>query len=443
MTVAAPPSAVPLAPPPTLGALAGVFARVGLLGFGGPAGQIALMHRMIVDERGWLTERRYLAALNYCMLLPGPEAQQLATYVGWHLHGVRGGLVAGTLFLLPGFVLITAIAAVYAAVGETPLVEALFLGLKAAVLAIVVEALIRIGRRALTTRLALGLAAAAFLAIFVFRIPFPLVILAAALIGAVAGRGTPRALDTGDPPRPRGAAGTVATAATWIAVWAFLPVLVALVTGLDGTFARLGAFFSSLAVVTFGGAYAALAYVAQAAVETYGWLTAPEMLDALAMAETTPGPLVLVLVFIGYLAGFREPGGLDPTVGGLLGALVTAWVTFVPSFLWIFVGAPHVERILASPRLGAALSAVTAAVTGVILNLTVWFTLNVLFTRVETVAVGPLALTVPDPASLDVTALGLALVAAVLVFQVKAGLAVTLGASAALGLLVTYGPKLF
>ncbi|WP_181705104.1 chromate efflux transporter [Chthonobacter rhizosphaerae] len=430
------------AAPPTLSDLAAVFARVGVLGFGGPAGQIALMHRMIIDERGWLTERRYLAALNYCMLLPGPEAQQLATYVGWHLHGVRGGLIAGLLFVLPGFVVITAIAAVYAAFGETPLVDALFFGLQAAVLAIVVEALIRIARRSLTSPLALGLAGAAFLAIFALHVPFPVVILVAAAVGAVFGRGVARPVDAGDPPRPRSAAGTVRTALVWLSVWGSLPLLVALATGFDGTFARLGAFFSSLAVVTFGGAYAALAYVAQAAVATYGWLTAPEMLDALAMAETTPGPLVLVLVFIGYLAGFREPGGFDPVTGGLLGALVTAWVTFAPSFLWIFVGAPYVERIIASPRLGAALSAVTAAVVGVILNLTVWFALNVLFREVGTATAGPVSVSAPVLASLDPAALALSIVAAVMVFRLKAGLTVTLAVSAALGLLVVFAPRL-
>ncbi len=440
----APPIPPPRAPgAPSLGELASTFGRIGALGFGGPAGQIALMHRVLVDERGWVSEQRYLAALNYCMLLPGPEAQQLATYVGWHLHGVRGGLVAGGLFVLPGFVFITALAAVYAAFGETPFVGALFYGLKAAVVAVVLEALVRIARRALKTTLAFGLAGAAFVALFAFRAPFPLVVAAAALAGAFARRDAPGPVAAGDPPRPRPAGGAARTALAWLAVWASLPAAAAAATGCDGTFARLGAFFSGLSVVTFGGAYAALAYVAQAAVARYEWLSASEMLDALATAETTPGPLVLVLVFIGYLAGYRRPEGLAPTLGGLLGALVTAWVTFAPSFLWIFVGAPYVDRVLASPRLGAALSAVTAAVVGVLCNVTVWFALHVFFREVGRFEAGPLALALPAPGSLDPVALVLAGVAALMVFRFKAGLVATLGVAAALGLAARYAPLLF
>lgn len=420
---------------PSFTELLAVFLKIGFLGFGGPAGQIALMHREIVDERRWLDEERYLAALNYCMLLPGPEAQQLATYIGWHLHGVRGGLAAGLLFILPGFVVITAIAAVYAAFGDVPVVEALFYGLKAAVLAIVVEALIRISRRALKSWLAYGLAAAAFLAIYALHVPFPVIIVAAGLIGALAFRrdgASPAPSPAAERP---GLAAALRTAATWIAVWASLPLAVILASGSDTVFARLAAFFSVMAVVTFGGAYAVLAYVAQEAVQTHAWLSAREMLDALAMAETTPGPLILVLVFIGYLAGSRQPGLLDPVSGGLLGAVLTAWVTFAPSFLWIFVGAPFVDHIIRSPRLKAALSAVTAAVVGVILNLTVWFALHVLFARVPTVRIGPLTPAIPDLSSLDPVALALSAIAAVLVFRLKAGLAVTLGTAGALGLL--------
>jgi chromate transporter len=415
-----------------------LFARVGVLGFGGPAGQIALMHRMIVDERRWMAEDRYLAALNFCMLLPGPEAQQLATYIGWYLHGIRGGIAAGVLFVLPGFLLITAIASVYAAFGDVPLVQAVFFGLKAAVLAIVVEALLRIARRALTGRLAVALAGGAFIAIFAFAAPFPLIVLAAGLIGAIVGTTAP--LSPREPaPAAISLGATIGTALTWLAVWAALPLAMVLAAGPDTVYARLAAFFSTMAVITFGGAYAVLAYVAQAAVETYGWLTAREMLDALAMAETTPGPLILVLVFVGYLAGFRAPGPLDPVAGGLLAALVTAWVTFAPSFLWIFVGAPYVERILRSPRLKAALSAVTAAVVGVILNLTVWFGLHVLFGTVTRYEAGPIAMPIPVPGTLDIAAAGLSVLAAVMVFRLKASLTVTLSASALLGLAVTFG----
>ncbi|WP_181703428.1 chromate efflux transporter [Chthonobacter albigriseus] len=419
---------------PSFADLVSVFLKVGLLGFGGPAGQIALMHRMIVEERRWLDEERYLAALNFSMLLPGPEAQQLATYVGWHLHGVRGGVAAGLLFVLPGFVIITVIAAVYAAYGDVPMVAALFYGLKAAVLAIVVEALVRIARRALGSGFAYGLAAAAFVAIYALHVPFPLIVLGAAVIGAIRG-GAANGVSLPPPARRPGFGHTLRTAATWVAVWGALPLALALLTGFDGIFARLGAFFSTMAVVTFGGAYAVLAYVAQAAVETEGWLSAREMLDALAMAETTPGPLILVLVFVGYLAGFRNAGGLDPVVGGLLGALVTGWVTFAPSFLWIFVGAPYVDAIIRSPRLKAALSAVTAAVVGVILNLSVWFALHVLFREVPRTPVGPFNLDLPVLASVDGTAVALSAVSAVLVFGLKAPLWVTLTTAAALGLL--------
>lgn len=426
---------------PSFRELVTVSAKIGFLGFGGPAGQIALMHRLVVEERRWISEERYLAALNYCMLLPGPEAQQLATYIGWHLHGIRGGLVSGLLFVLPGFVLITVIASVYAAIGSLPLVEALFYGLKAAVLAIVVEALIRIGKRALKDRFAVGLAAAAFLAIYVFAVPFPVIVLAAALLGAWRTWGQVRPLlAVRSEPMPH--AHTRATILTWATVWASLPLAVVLATGWESVFAKLAGFFSVMAVVTFGGAYAVLAYVAQAAVGTFGWLTPGEMLDALAMAETTPGPLILVLVFVGTLAGARDPGVLDPVLGGLLGAVVTAWVTFAPSFLWIFAGAPWVDRIIASPRLKSALSAVTAAVVGVILNLTVWFALHVLFASVPKLTYGPVSVSLPDPATLDPVALVLSLVAALMVFRLHAGLVKTLGLAALLGLAVRLGPGL-
>jgi chromate transporter len=399
---------------------------VACLSFGGPAGQIALMHRMLVEERRWIAEPRFLHALNFCMLLPGPEAQQLATYVGWLLHGVRGGLIAGVLFVLPGAVAMLALSIAYALYGETPLVAGLFFGLKAAVLAIVVQAVVRIAGRALKSAPAKLLAAAAFVAIFALHVPFPLIVLAAGVIGYVATRagsdafrggaahggaahGGPAmaAADdtlTSDPPAP-GWQRSLVTAVVWLALWLAPTALLLALLGPDDVFTRIGAFFSVMAVVTFGGAYAVLAYVAQAAVATYGWLGPGEMLDGLGLAETTPGPLILVLQFVGFLAAFRDPGALAPLAAGVAGAGLTLWVTFVPSFLWIFVGAPYVERVRNNAALSGALSAVTAAVVGVILNLAVWFGLHVVFRTVERVAVGPLTLDLPVLASLDPAAL--------------------------------------
>ncbi len=425
-----------------------VWWRIGLLSFGGPAGQIALMHRMLVEERRWIAEPRFLHALNFCMLLPGPEAQQLATYVGWLLHGVRGGLVAGLLFVLPGAVAMLALSIAYALYGSTPLVAGLFYGLKAAVLAIVVQAVVRIGARALKTAPARLLAAAAFLAIFALHVPFPLIVLAAGLIGYLATRAGSEAFRAAPAHGGGGAAAeavatgpaapgwrrSVATAVFWIALWLAPTVLCLAVLGPDDVFTRIGAFFSVMAVVTFGGAYAVLAYVAQAAVATYGWLAPGEMLDGLGLAETTPGPLILVLEFVGFLAGFRDPGPLGPLAAGVLGAGLTLWVTFVPSFLWIFVGAPYVERVRNNTPLSGALAAVTAAVVGVILNLAVWFGLHVVFRSVERVAVGPLWLDVPVLASLDPAALMLALAAAVALFRFRLGLVPVLCGCALAGL---------
>jgi chromate transporter len=432
---------------PTFGEAARVWAKIGLLSFGGPAGQIALMHRVLVDERRWISEPRFLHALNFCMLLPGPEAQQLATYVGWLLHGVRGGLVAGALFVLPGAAAMLVLSVVYALYGSTALLAGLFFGLKAAVLAIVVQAVVRIGRRALTTRPMQALAATAFVAIFALHVPFPVIVLGAALIGYVATRGGSTAFRAGghgesstdahlvDPPAPRFAR-TLAMAVAWIAVWLAPAVLALAIAGPDDVFTRIAGFFSVMAVVTFGGAYAVLAYVAQAAVATYGWLAPGEMLDGLGLAETTPGPLILVLEFVGFLAAFRDPGPLPPLLAGVLGAGLTLWVTFVPSFLWIFVGAPYVERLRGNAALAGALSAVTAAVVGVILNLAVWFALHTVFSSVERIAVGPLSLDVPVLASLDPWALLLALAAAIAVFCFRLGLVPVLGGSALAGLVI-------
>lgn len=351
------------------------FLRIGLLSFGGPAGQIATMHRILVDEKRWLDEPRFLHALNFCMLLPGPEAQQLATYSGWLLHGTRGGLAAGILFVLPGFLVMLALAALYAGFTHVELVQGLFLGLKPAVLAVVVQAGLRIGKRALLDTWARGLALVSFLAIFAFGVPFPLIVLAAGLAGWLRGQG-----GAVPPPAPK-AGNTLGTALLWLLLW-LAPVALAWAYG-QGAFATIGLFFAKLAVVTFGGAYAALSYVAQQAVEHHGWVSAGEMLDGLGLAETTPGPLVLVNQFVGFLAGYRQPGGLNPWLGGVLAASLTVWVTFVPSFLWIFAGAPHVERLRGHAALSAALSAITAAVVGVIFNLALWFALHVIFARFD------------------------------------------------------------
>ncbi len=425
---------------PTFSELTSAFARIGVLSFGGPAAQIALMHKICVEEKRWIDEDRYLHALNYCMLLPGPEAQQLATYIGWLLHGVRGGIVAGLLFVLPGLAVILGLSALYALYQETSLVTGLFFGLKAAVLAIVVEAVIRIGKRALKTSFHRGLAAAAFFALFLFSVPFPLVVLAAALIGLLHARGgetSTAEISQQISARPPFFS-QVATLLFWIAVWlAPLPLLWLALP--ETALPEVQSFFSQMALVTFGGAYAVLAYVAQVAVDHYAWLKPGEMLDGLALAETTPGPLVLVLSYVGFLAGFRESGALDPLIGGLLGGLIAAWATFIPSFIWIFAGAPYVERLRGNHLLSAALSAITAAVVGVILNLAVWFALHVVFTQVEPVdlaTLGPLTLSVPQPvwSSLDWQALVIAVIAAVLIFRFHIGIGKTLLAAGALGL---------
>lgn len=418
------------APAPSLAEALGVWARIGCISFGGPAGQIALMHRILVDERKWIDERSYLQALNFCMLLPGPEATQLATYVGWRLHGTWGGLAAGLLFVLPGALVILALAALYVTFGSLPLAAALLVGVKAAVLAIVVEALIRIARRGLTTRDHRALAALAFIAIFFLSVPFPLIVLAAALYGFATGAGI--ADPAGAPPPPTSFTETARTAVIWLGVWIAPLMAISAIFGSGHVLSQLGLLFSKLAVVTFGGAYAVLAYLAQDVVQHYGWLTAGEMVDALGLAETTPGPLILVTEFIGFLAAYRHGGG-PPLLMGTLGALVALWATFAPCFLWIFVGAPYIERINAEPRLRAALAAVTAAVVGVILNLTVWFALNVLFGENTTSWYGPLRLYVPSFASLDVVALGLTLVAFVLLFRLHCGIMTALAICGALG----------
>jgi chromate transporter len=434
-TKAGAPVAIDGAGAPTFREALRVWARIGVLSFGGPAGQIALMHRELVEQRKWIDEARYLNALNFCMLLPGPEAMQLATYVGWRLHGLKGGLAAGLLFVVPGALVVLALSMLYAAFGKLPLAEALFVGIKAAVLAIVVEALLRIARRSLRDGTEWLIAGLAFVAIFFLAVPFPLIVLAAAIVGFARGGGKAAAA-----PAPahigNGSASltsTLATVAIWLAIWIVPLAALAWLFGGSHVLTQLALFFSKLAVVTFGGAYAVLAYMAQDVVEAYGWLTPGEMLDGLGLAETTPGPLILVTEFVGFLAAHRHGGG-NPWLMGALGAVVTLWATFAPCFLWIFAGAPYIERLNAEPRLKAALAAVTAAVVGVILNLTVWFALHVLFARVTERFAGPLRLHVPDPASISWPALALSVLAVVLLFALHRGIIATLAVCGALAL---------
>jgi len=432
------------------------WAWIGCVNFGGPAGQIALMHRVLVDEKKWISDARYFHALNYCMLLPGPEAQQLATYVGWLMHGVRGGLAAGLLFILPGALVMLGLSVLYAEYSKVALVQDIFFGVKAAVLAIVLEALLRISKRAFTGPAMTWIAVAAFLALFLFNMPFPLVVLGAAIAGYVgarlapgqfravghkAGASTASVVYAVDEALERGAlthtrttrAKTLATIALWLALWLAPVGGLLLVLGPDDLFTTMGVFFSKMSVVTFGGAYAVLAYVAQEAVSTYHWLAAPEMLDGLALAETTPGPLILVLQHVGFLAAYRHTG-FDPLLAGLLGAMLTLWVTFVPSFLWIFAGAPYAERVRQNRPLSGALAAITAAVVGVIANLAIWFALHVLFGRVDVMSFGPLQLHVPALQTLNNTALALSFAAAVALIELKLPVVPLIGLSALVGL---------
>ena len=437
-----------------------VWLKIGLLSFGGPAGQIAMMHRILVDEKRWIGEARYLHALNYCMLLPGPEAQQLATYVGWLLHRTLGGLVAGILFVLPGALVMLALSIVYALYSDLPLIDALFFGIKAAVLAIVVEAVLRIGRRALGNQAMYAIAALAFIAIFFFSVPFPLIVVAAALIGFLGAQFDPErfivirghggaeddavvdaALESGRLDHTRPSFGrALRVIAICLPLW-FGPIILALlILGGDDVFTQIGWFFSKLAVVTFGGAYAVLAYMAQQAVEAYGWLAPGEMLDGLGLAETTPGPLIMVVQFVGYLAAFRNPGVLDPLTAGFIGAALATWVTFVPCFLWIFLGAPYIEKLRDNQNLSAALSGITAAVVGVVLNLAVWFGMHVVFKQVGSFELGPASIPLPSLASTDFAALGLSLFAIWLTFGKHLGLFVTLGLTATAGVIVSFIP---
>jgi len=442
--------------PPSLREATGVWARIGCLSFGGPAGQIALMHRELVEKRRWISDERFLHALSYCMLLPGPEAQQLAIYIGWLMHRTLGGVIAGCLFVLPGVIVIGTLSWLYATYQQLPAVAALFFGLKAAVLAVVVEAVLRVGKRALKNRLMVAIAAAAFAALYFFKTPFPLVILGAALFGIVGRQiwrssfpvpASSAALAEGDYFIDRRIARgellhtrrslrrslivTLVCMTLWIA-----PIAAAILWfGPQSVFAQQGVFFGEAAIVTFGGAYAVLAYVAQRAVETYAWLTPGEMLDGLALAETTPGPLIMVVQYVAFIAAFRHPGALPPYGAAVIGALLTTWVTFVPCFLWIFLGAPYVEALRGNRTIHAALSAITAAVVGIILNLSVWFAVHTIFGTVRAESVGLLRVDVPEWSTLNLAALALSGGALIAMLRFKIGMGWTLLCSSLLGAL--------
>jgi chromate transporter len=419
-----------------------VWVKIGCLSFGGPAGQIAMMHRVLVDEKKWIDEPRFLHALNFSMLTPGPEAQKLATYIGWLLHGARGGLTAGILFVLPGALVMLGLSLLYALGRGVPAIDGALFGIKAAVLVIVVEALIRIGKRALKSSVLLGIAGAAFAGIFFFALPFPIIVIGAALAGFLVARSSPVLLGLKDdigtlvPPAPDRWRQAGTAAAIGLAAW-WAPVVLAIaVLGSNHVLVDIGLFFSKLAVVSFGGAYALLAYMAQQAVETHHWMTAPEMVDGLGLAETTPGPLILVTQFVGFLAGFRDATPFSPVVAGIAGAAMTTWVTFNPSMLWVFIGAPFVEQLRANKLLSGALAAITAAVVGVILNLTVWFALHVLFGTVTERHTGILRWYAFDPMAIDLKILALALIAGVLAFRLHRSLIEVVGIMAVLGIAV-------
>lgn len=427
-----------------------VWVRVATLSFGGPAGQIATMHRILVDEKRWVSDNRFLHALNYCMLLPGPEAQQLAVYIGWLLHRTPGGLVAGLLFVAPGFLAILVLSLLYAGFQDLGFVEAFFFGLKPAVMAVVVEAVIRIGRRVLKNGVMVSLATAAFIAIFFLDLPFPLIVLGAGLVGYLGGKVWPESFHvikrhsiaetepeaicdhSVNPQRPT-LGRALQVVAIWLPLW-LVPLLVLVVLlGWNDIYVQEGLFFSKAAVVTFGGAYAVLAYIAQQAVGTYGWLQPGEMLDGLGMAETTPGPLIQVVQFVGFMGAYRNPGSLDPMLAGVLGSMVTTWVTFAPCFLWIFLGAPYIELLRSNRSLNDALSGITAAVVGVVLNLSVWFSVHTLFGSVDELHTLGLRLLVPDWSTLDVASAAIAIAAFVALLRFKLGMIPTLAGSVVLG----------
>jgi chromate transporter len=433
------------------------WSRVAALSFGGPAGQIAVMHRIVVEEKKWISEERFLHALNFCMLLPGPEAQQLATYTGWLMHGVRGGLLAGGLFILPGFVSILALSLIYSLYQETPLLAAVFFGLKPAVLAVVVEAVLRISKRVLRNGAMVWIAVLSFFAIYLFGVPFPVVVLAAGVIGYLGGRFAPatfavlkgkkaaadgthavapeRVLATQPVPSWRWA---LVVSAIALPLWFGPLVAIALTLGTNSLLFQEGVFFSQAAVVTFGGAYSVLTYVAQRAVDDFGWLSTPEMVDGLGMAETTPGPLIMVVQFVGYMGGYHHPGPFSPVMAGVLASLVTTWVTFVPCFYWVFLGAPFIERLRSNERLTCALSTITAAVVGAVLNLGVWFAVHTLFRAHAPLNWGPISVEWPEWGTIDYAALAILAVACWLTFVRHTNMLITLAVSVGLGLLVRW-----
>jgi len=422
----------------TLGEAHRVWVGIGLRSFGGPTAQIALMHRVLVVEHQWLEEREFLDALGFCMLLPGPEAMQLATYAGWKLHGLIGGLLAGGWFVLPGAAVVLALSAIYATFGHVPWIVAAFAGIKATVLVLVIEAMLRIGRRALTEPRQIAVAAAALLALGIFSVPYPLVVLAAGTLGWAWSRhriatSSPRA--SAEPRAPVAVAATLRTVAVWLAVWA-LPLLgVVAAFGAHHVLSQLAWFFSKLAVVTFGGAYAVLGYMSQDVVTRHGWLTAGQMLDGLGLAETTPGPLILVTEFVGFVAAHRA----HPEAAlafGFAGAAVALWATFAPCFLWIFAGAPHLARLREWPRLQGALGAITSAVLGVILSLALWFGVHVLFRQVAVLHLGPAHLLAPQPASADPRMIALASLSALLLMRMRWSVHRVIAVAAALSLLL-------
>jgi chromate transporter len=433
-----------------------VWLKVGFLSFGGPAGQIALMHRILIEEKQWISEERFLHALNYCMLLPGPEAQQLAIYVGWLMHGTVGGLVAGTLFVVPGALLILALSALYASYAAVPMVAALFAGVKAAVLVIVVEAVLRIGKRALGTQAAWLIAACAFVALFALNVPFPMVVVAAGLTGVVAGT-SGRESDNDEAANPASAfaidraldaapavkvswSRTVTVSAIGLLLWLLPLIVLSLSLGVRSLYTQQFLLFTKLAVVTFGGAYAALSYIAQEAVQNHHWLSAEQMMDGLGLAETTPGPLILVLQFVAFMAAYQHAGAGHPLLGGVVASLLMLWATFVPCFLWIFVGAPYIENLRSNKRLRAALTAITAAVVGVVLNLALWFGLHVMFGTVNERTFGMIHLPIPDVATIRPVSIGLSLLAAIAMFRFRISMLVVLVACAVAGLILSNWP---
>ena len=428
---------------------------LGFINFGGPAGQISLMHEEIVDRRKWVSNGRFLHALNFCMLLPGPEAQQLAIYLGWLLHRVRGGLVAGITFVLPSVFVMFGLSWLYAVHGDVTWVSAVFAGLAPAVIAIVAAATIRIGTKALANGLMLGVAIAAFVAIFLLHVPFPLIVLGAVLIGFAGGAMRPDLFDVGvaheleeqeriairdDAPRASHTVPSRARAARTLVigllVWLVPIAAIAAWRGPGDTLTEMGWFFSRASLVTFGGAYAVLAYVNVAAVQTYGWLLPGQMVVGLGLAESTPGPLIMVLEFVGFVGAYQNPGELDPLVAGSIGAFVAVWATFAPCFLWIFLGAPYVEGLRGNRRLAAALETVTAAVVGVIANLAVTFAIATLFEQVGTARLlGRFEVPSPVWSSIDVFAATIAAVAFVGLWRFGWKVLPVIGASALAGLL--------